>query len=74
VQPADRNLRLAEAAEAAAFLASNQAAAITGAFVNVTSGTSPASRSIPSRTWSPLPPGLIQDRARVPVARWGPGW
>jgi enoyl-[acyl-carrier-protein] reductase (NADH) len=41
VQPADRNLRLAEVAEVAAFLASNQAAAITGAFVNVTSGTFP---------------------------------
>jgi hypothetical protein len=34
--------RLAQVAELAAFLASNQAAAITGTFVNVTSGTLPS--------------------------------
>jgi enoyl-[acyl-carrier-protein] reductase (NADH) len=36
-----RSPRLAEVAAAAAFLASDQAAAITGTFVNVTSGTFP---------------------------------
>jgi NAD(P)-dependent dehydrogenase (short-subunit alcohol dehydrogenase family) len=34
--------RLAEVADAAAFLASDRAAAITGTFVNVTSGTLPS--------------------------------
>jgi NAD(P)-dependent dehydrogenase (short-subunit alcohol dehydrogenase family) len=37
-----RSPRLAEVAAAAAFLASDQAAAITGTFVNVTSGTFPS--------------------------------
>jgi NAD(P)-dependent dehydrogenase (short-subunit alcohol dehydrogenase family) len=36
-----RSPRLAEVAEVAAFLASNQTAAITGTFVTVTSGTVP---------------------------------
>jgi enoyl-[acyl-carrier-protein] reductase (NADH) len=36
-----RSPRLAEVAAAAAFLASDRAAAITGTFVNVTSGTFP---------------------------------
>jgi enoyl-[acyl-carrier-protein] reductase (NADH) len=37
-----RSPRLAQVAEVAAFLASDQAAAITGTFVNVTSGTFPS--------------------------------
>jgi enoyl-[acyl-carrier-protein] reductase (NADH) len=55
-----RSPRLAQVAEVATFLASNPAAAITGSFVNLTSGTSPAGRSIAFKTWSPLLPSLTR--------------